>query len=110
VGTRNWREVGGERTLNEVRVKAFRQLMAAQQQVAEALEPMGVTAAQLEAALAAAETELPRDERDERDFFGPALERYVAALGGRLEQGAGGSSLVARFPTLSFPVERDLNA
>ena len=42
-GTRNWREIRGERALNERRVAAFRRLMDAQQRIAEALAPHGVT-------------------------------------------------------------------
>jgi hypothetical protein len=90
VATRNWREVRGERALNEVRIEAFRQLMAAQQRIAEALATGGVSDAELAAALAAAEEALPRDEHDQRPFFTPALERYVAALGGRLESSRNG--------------------
>jgi hypothetical protein len=67
------------------RVERFRRLMAAQERIAEALAPHGVTDAQLQAALAAAEEALPRDPDDDRDFYHPALERYVAVLGGRLE-------------------------
>jgi hypothetical protein len=60
--------------------------MAAQERIAAALAPYGVTDARLEAALAAAEEALPHDEGDGRDFYLPALGLYVAALGGRLER------------------------
>jgi len=71
--------------LRDRRVERFRRLMAAQERIAEALTPHGVTDAQLQAALAAAEEALPRDPDDDRDFYLPALERYVVTLGGRLE-------------------------
>jgi hypothetical protein len=93
-GTRNWREIRGERALNEHRVEAFKRLMDAQQRIAEALTPQGVTDAQLEAALAAAEAALPRDEHDDRDFYLPALTLYVGSLGGELGSGSAGRRAV----------------
>lgn len=87
-GTNGGREVGSEGEVSRKRVESFRRLMAAQEQIAAALTPHGLTDAQLDEALAAAEEALPRDEHDERDFYLPALERYVAALGGRLESRA----------------------
>jgi hypothetical protein len=77
--------------------------MAAQQLIAEALTPYGVTDAQLDAALCAAESALPTDERDERGFFRPALERYVQALGGRL--GSAGDTAV--FPQVTVDLGDD---
>ena len=74
--------------MSERRADRFRRLMAAQERIAEALAPYGVTDAQIEAALAAAEEALPLEATDHRDFYRPALERYVQALGGRLEVGA----------------------
>ena len=74
-----------QRALSDRRVERFRRLMAAQERIAEALTPHGVTDAQLQAALAVAEEALPHDPDDDRDFYRPALERYVVALGGRLE-------------------------
>lgn len=102
-GTRNWREIRGDRPLNERRVSAFRQLMAAQQLIAEALTPYGVTDAQLDAALGAAEAALPTEECDERDFYRPALELYVQALGGRL--GSAGDKAV--FPHVTVDLGED---
>jgi hypothetical protein len=102
-GTRNWREVRGERTLNEARVAAFRRLMDGQQRIADALRPYGVSDAQLEAALAAAEAALPGDEHDERDFYPAALERYVASLGGKLELQA--TKLRAVFPKVTVTID-----
>lgn len=74
--------------MSEQRIDRFRRLMAAQERIAEALTPYGVTDSQLQAALAAAEEALPREATDDRDFYRPALERYVRALGGTLEAGA----------------------
>jgi len=104
-GTRNWREIRGERALNEKRVDAFRRLMDAQQRIAEALTLQGVTDAQLEAALAAAEAALPRDEHDEHDFYLPALTLYAESLGGELERSPAG--LRAVFVDVTVPVDPD---
>jgi hypothetical protein len=76
-------------------------LMAAQERIAAALTPYGVTDAQLEAALAAAEVALPCDEHDDCDFYGPALDLYVEVLGGRLEHN------VAVFPDVTVVIDRD---
>lgn len=109
-GTRNWREIRGERALSEERVRAFSRLMAAQEQIAAALTPTGVSSERLDAALAAAEEALPRGERDLRDFYRPALELYVRALGGRLEQrrSTGGEErldLAAIFPEVTVRID-----
>jgi len=82
LGTRNWRQVRDERALNEARVEACRRLMDAQERIAEALAAYGVSDAQIEAALAAAEAADPADERV--DPYLPMLEAYVTSLGGRL--------------------------
>jgi hypothetical protein len=87
--------------LSEKRVEHFRMLMAAQERIAEALTPYGVTDAQLEAALGAAEEALPQDERDDRDFFLQALELYVGSLGGRLEHN------VAVFPNVAVTIDQE---
>lgn len=78
----------GEGSLSAWRVESFRRLMAAEERIAQALASRGVSDAQLQAALDAAEEQLPRDEHDRRDFFAAALESYVTALGGRLDRGA----------------------
>jgi hypothetical protein len=83
VGTRNWREVRGERALNEPRVDAYRRLMDAQERIAAVLAGYGVSDAQIEAALAAADVADPADER--ADAYLSMLERYVASLGGQLD-------------------------
>lgn len=82
MGTRNWREIRDGRALNEERVEAYRRLMDAQERIAAALSAQGVTDAQIEAALAAAEAADPGD--DHTDPYLPMLEAYVTALGGRL--------------------------
>ena len=107
-GTRSWREIRGERPLNEARVREFSRLMAAQEQIATALVSCGLSGQLLDAALVAAEEELPRDEHDPRDFYLPALARYVAALGGRLEPGdtgPGSAPLRAVFPEIEVTIE-----
>ena len=82
MGTRNWRQVRDERALNEARVESYRRLMDAQERIAEALAAHGVSDAQIDAALAAAEAAEPADERV--DPYLPMLEAYVTSLGGRL--------------------------
>jgi hypothetical protein len=96
-GTRNWREVRGERTLSEARVEAYRRLMDAQERIARVLADRGVSDAQIEAALAAAEAADPGDGQGSDPYL-PMLERYVAALGGRLE-------LQAVFPEATVTVD-----
>jgi hypothetical protein len=103
-GARNWREVSAEWAVNEQRVEAFTQLMESQQRIAVALTPHGVTDAQLERALAAAEAALPRDEHDQRDFYLPALGLYVGALDGVLEPTSRG--LRAVFPEVRVDLDR----
>ena len=114
-GTRNWREIRGERSLNETRVETFRRLMAAQEQIAKALIPYGLSDERLDAALAAAEDAVPHDERAQRgqqaqgqeqpDFYLSALDRYVTMLGGRLEVAADHGAPVAAFPGLNVVLE-----
>jgi hypothetical protein len=94
--------------LNQQRVEVFRALMENQQRIADALIPCGVTPAQIEAAIAAVESTLPRDERDRRDFFVPALDLYVRALDGRLEPTAAG--LAAAFPDVTVAIALPLDA
>lgn len=98
-GTGDQGEDASQRAMSGERVERFRRLMAAQERIAEALMPYGITDAELEAALAAAEDALPRDQHDDRDFYLPALELYVGALGGWLDQGA------AVFPDVTVEIE-----
>lgn len=93
-GTRNWREVRTERPLNEARVEAHRRLMEAEEAIAAALVKRGVSDAQIEAAIAAADagaadagaadTGASTGGQDADPYLAP-LTRYVTALGGRLE-------------------------
>lgn len=89
------------RALSVRRVDRFRRLMAAQERIAAALTPYGVSDAQLDAALAAAEAALPRDERDDGDFYLAAIGLYVTELGGRLE------SELAIFPQVTVDIGPD---
>jgi hypothetical protein len=95
-GTRNWREVRGERTLNEARVEAYRRLMDAQERIARVLAARGVSDAEIEAALAASEA--ADEDGQGSDPYLSMLGRYVAALGGRLE-------LQAIFPEATVTVD-----
>lgn len=97
-GASNERKASGTGAVSERRVANFRRLMSAQERIAAALTPHGLSDAQLEGALAACEEALPRDEHDDRDFYIPALELFVAALGGRLE-------LQVEFLEVTVPLE-----
>lgn len=92
--------------MSQRRADRFRRLMAAEERIAEALTPHGVSDLQLREALDAAEAALPVDEADERDFYRPALALYVAALGGRLETG----SSQAVFPQTTVRLDPERSA
>lgn len=73
--------------MNEARVKLYEQLMAAQEQIAQALYERGVSHEAIVAAMDVAETQVAEDARRE-DLFVASLAAYVHALGGRLEMRA----------------------
>lgn len=81
---RSWGEVRGQRALNEARVETYRQVMAAQERIAELLASQGVGEEQIERALAAAHPDAPSEELEEEVYLA-SLARFVAALGGHLE-------------------------
>lgn len=67
-----------------MRAQLYMQLMDAQERIAHARYRRGVPHATVLAALDAVDERLSEDERRE-DLYLSALERYVQALGGRLE-------------------------
>lgn len=87
----DWRALRGERALNEARVETYARLMAAQAQIVELAVRCGIGERQIDAALAAArpteaEAEAHGSQVDpERAIYLALLERFVTALGGRLE-------------------------
>jgi hypothetical protein len=76
--------------------------MEAQESIAEVLTGYGVSDAQIEAALTAADAADPEDEQ--ADPYLPMLERYVAALGGQLEPRS--AELRAVFPDVTVRIAR----
>ncbi len=81
---RRWEEVRRQRPLNEKRIATYERLMAAEDQIAEALYSHGVSDETIMAALAASEPDGSSFEH-ELDRYLITLARYVSALGGQLE-------------------------
>jgi pyruvate/2-oxoglutarate dehydrogenase complex dihydrolipoamide acyltransferase (E2) component len=82
--TRRWSEINSEKPVNEMRVKLYERLMEAQEQIAQARYPRGVTHELVLGALDAAEAGLSDAERRE-DLYVSSLAAYVEALGGHVE-------------------------
>lgn len=95
-GNKSWREVRGQRPLNEARVETYKRVMDAQERISSLLVEHGVEDALLADALDAAHPAIPDDEELE-DVYLTSLTRFVAALGGHLE-------LRAVFPGASVTV------
>jgi hypothetical protein len=70
--------------VNSMRAELYRRLLEAQEQIAHVLYQRGVSHDDVLAALDAVDEEISDDHRRE-DLYLSALERYVAALGGRIE-------------------------
>jgi transcriptional regulator with XRE-family HTH domain len=81
---RSWRTIRGQRPLNESRVTAYRRLMEAELQLAEARRRRGVSQAAIAEALEVSQPNISRIEQQD-DVYLSTLARYVAALGGHLE-------------------------
>lgn len=75
---KTWREIRGQRALNEARVATYRRLMDAEARLDEVRRRRGVSDEAIDNAL-----EL--GEQPEDDFYVSTLARYVTALGGYLE-------------------------
>ncbi|MDQ6776338.1 MAG: hypothetical protein M3071_09015 [Actinomycetota bacterium] len=67
-----------------MRAELYRRLMEAQECIAHALYRRGTSDEEVFAALDTVDEQISEDERRE-DLYLSALERYVAALGGRIE-------------------------
>ncbi len=81
---RSWRTIRGQRPLNEGHVAAYRRLMEAELQLAEARRRRGVSQAAIADALEVSQPNVSRIEQQD-DVYLSTLARYVAALGGHLE-------------------------
>lgn len=81
---RSWRTIRGQRPLNESQVTAYRWLMEAELQLAEARRRRGVSQAAIADALEVSQPNVSRIEQQD-DVYLSTLARYVAALGGHLE-------------------------
>lgn len=82
--TRSWEDVRGDVPVNEARSAIYQRLMEAEERIAQALYQLGVDHEVVQAALDRVDESLSQDERRE-DLYLSALERFVEALGGRLE-------------------------
>jgi hypothetical protein len=85
--------------VNETRVGVYEQLMAAQEQIAQARYARGVAHESILEAMDAAETRPSEGDRRE-DLYLSSLSAYVAALGGQLQ-------IRAVFPDETIVVKRD---
>jgi hypothetical protein len=70
--------------VNRMRAELYRRLMEAQEQIAHVLYRRGVGHDDVLVALDAVDEEISDEQRRE-DLYLSGLERYVAALGGRIE-------------------------
>ncbi|HWF52530.1 MAG TPA: hypothetical protein VG294_17950 [Solirubrobacteraceae bacterium] len=82
--TRSSKGLAAEDQVNQMRAEIYERVMEAQERIAHALYKRGVSHEAVLAALDAVDERLPEDQRRE-DLYLSALERYVEALGGRLE-------------------------
>ncbi len=82
--SKSWREIRGQRALNEARVETYKRVIEAQSQIGDLLLSRGVTNEQIDLALAAAHPDVPA-EGPEEEVYLSSLSRFVAALGGHLE-------------------------
>lgn len=81
---KTWRTVRGQRSLNEHRVRAYKQLMEAELRLSELRTRRGVSQASMASALDVSQPNISRIERED-DVYLSTVARYVAALGGHLE-------------------------
>jgi len=85
--TKSWEELKRERPLDEERVAAYRLIIEAQSRIAASRTRAGVTDAEIDAALEACEPANP-ESLSPSDLYLTTIERFVTALGGRLEGAA----------------------
>jgi transcriptional regulator with XRE-family HTH domain len=84
---RTWREIRGERALNEEHVEAYRRLLDAEVRLNDLRRRRGLSQAEVAHALEVSQPNISRIEQED-DVYLSTLARYVAALGGRLEVNA----------------------
>ena len=82
--SRDWQAILGDGPVNEARIKLYRRLLEAREQVARARYVRGAADDIVQAALDAADARLTEDEQRE-DLYLSALGHFIGALGGRLE-------------------------
>jgi hypothetical protein len=80
--TRTWREIRGQRPLNESRVATYKRLMDAEVRLEDVRRRRGIRQATIAEALEHSE---PDVSQHEDDVYVSTLARYVGALGGYLE-------------------------
>ncbi|HEX3802709.1 MAG TPA: XRE family transcriptional regulator [Solirubrobacteraceae bacterium] len=81
---KRWRDIRGQRALNENRVATYKRLMGAQVKLTELRAKRGLSQADLAKALNVTEPNISRVEQED-DIYLSTLSRYVSALGGHLE-------------------------
>lgn len=82
--TKSWREVRGQRPLNEARVAEYKRLMDAELRLAELRIRRGVSQATVADVLSVSQPNISRIEAED-DVYVSTVARYVAALGGHIE-------------------------
>lgn len=97
--TKSWREVRGQKPVNEKLVAAYDRVLEAEERIAQARSRRGETAARIAEALTLSEPDGAEVEVEE-DLYLSVLARYVAALGGHLE-------VHAVFPEETITVRRE---
>ena len=85
--TRSWQVIRQELPIDEARVAAYRRIIEAQERIVTARTRAGVTDAEIDAALESCEPPDPESLTPEELYLG-TIERFVVALGGRLDVSA----------------------
>lgn len=85
--TKSWQVVRAELPIDEARVAAYALIIEARKRIAAARRQAGVADAEIDAALEACEPANP-ESLSPRDLYLTTVERFVGALGGRLEVSA----------------------
>ncbi len=85
--TKSWEVVRKDLPIDEIRVAAYRLIIEAQSRIAASRTRAGVRDAEIDAALDACEPAHP-ETLSPRDLYLTTIERFVTALGGRLDVAA----------------------
>jgi hypothetical protein len=97
--TKSWKDVRGQRPLNDRRVASYERLMEAEDLIAIARCRQGESQVSIEEALALSEL-TDSEVGEEPDLYLTVLARFVAALGGHLQ-------VLAVFPEETIAVRRE---